>query len=165
MKERNGKFSIDGVLALVLFGIFALCVLAVLLLGARAYQRLTERGQESYQERTAAQYIVTRVRQADNKGAVSLGSVGSVEALELTEYIDGTAYVTRVYCYDGYICELFSASTLEFQPADGERILSAQSVDFTLEDGLLTAEITGEDGKTVDVCVVMRSGRGAVYEK
>ena len=83
MKDRNGKLSVDGVLALVLFGIFALCVLAVLLLGARGYQRLTERGQNSYNRRTAVQYITTRVHQADALSAVSIGSIGSAEALEL----------------------------------------------------------------------------------
>ena len=162
MKDRNGKLSVDGVLALVLFGIFALCVLAVLLLGARGYQRLTERGQNSYNRRTAVQYITTRVHQADALSAVSIGCIGSAEALELTEIIDGVSYVTRVYYHDGYIRELYSPATLEFQPNDGERILPAAGLDFTLENGLLTAEITEADGQTVEVCVSLRSKGGGL---
>ena len=159
MKDRNGKFSVDGVLALVLFGIFALCVLAVLLLGARGYQRLTQRGQDSYNRRTAVQYITTRVHQADAFSAVSIGSIGSAEALELTETIDGVPYVTHVYYHDGYIRELYSPASLEFQPGDGERILPASGLDFTLENGLLTAEITEADGETVNVSVCLRSSK------
>lgn len=162
MKERNGKFSVDGVLTLVLFGIFALCVLAVLLLGAQSYQRLTQRGQESYDRRTAAQYITTRVHQGDTLSAVSVGSVGSAEALELTETIDGVPYITRVYYHDGYIRELYSPASLSFQPGDGEVILPAAGLDFTLEDGLLTAEITEADGQTVEVCVALRSKGGGL---
>jgi len=162
MKDRNGKLSVDGVLALVLFGIFALCVLAVLLLGARGYQRLTERGQDSYNRRTAVQYITTRVHQGDTLSAVSIGSVGSAEALELTETIDGVQYITRVYYHDGYIRELYSSASLSFQPGDGELILPAAGLDFTLEDGLLTAEITEADGKTVEVCVALRSKGGGL---
>lgn len=54
----------------MLFGVFAGCVLGVLLTGADAYQRLTDRGQETFDERTAAQYLTTRVRQADAAGGV-----------------------------------------------------------------------------------------------
>lgn len=158
MKERSGKFNMEGVLALVLFGIFALCVLGTLLQGVRVYRNLTERGASSYQDRTAAQYLVTRVRQADRPDAVSVGTFGMVEALELTETIDGTEYVTRVYCFDGYIRELFSNASYDFQPFDGECILPAQALDFTLEDGLLTAEITDENGDTLQVCTALRSG-------
>lgn len=157
MKERSGKFSLEGVLALVLFGIFALCILGTLLQGVRVYQTLTERGSASYQDRTAAQYLMTRVRQADAQGSVSVGTFGMVEALELTETIDGTDYITRVYCFDGYIRELFSASSHDFQPFDGECILPAQALDFTLEDGLLTALLTDENGETLQVCAALRS--------
>ena len=158
MKDRNGKFSVDGLLALVLFGIFALCVLAVLLLGARGYQRLTQRGRESYDRRTAAQYIVTRVHQADSRDALSLD--GSI--LELTEVIGGEAYVTRIYCHDGYICELFTPAGTDFLPEAGERILPAQAVEFSLDGGLLTAVITDSSGKPVEVCVTLRSYGGGL---
>ena len=158
MKERNGKFSMEGVLALVVFGIFALCVLGTLLQGVQVYRNLTARGDSSYQERTAAQYLITRVRQADQTGAVSVGTFGMVETLELSEIIDGTEYITRVYCFDGYIRELFSAAAYDFQPFDGECILPAQELDFTLENDLLTAEITDENGNTTQVCALLRSG-------
>ena len=43
MKQRTVKHNIDGLAALLLFGIFAACVLSVLLSGAGAYRRLTQR--------------------------------------------------------------------------------------------------------------------------
>lgn len=159
MKDQHGKFSVDGVLALVLFGIFSLCVLAVLLLGARSYRRLTERGQDSYERRTAAQYIVTRVRQADTRGALSVES-GNV--MELTEVIDGMRYVTYVYCHEGYLHELFAPEGLAFRPDAGEPILPARAVSFTLEDDLLTAVITDSSGRPIEICVILRSYGGGL---
>lgn len=159
-KERSGKLNVEGVLAFLLFGIFALCILGTLMQGVRVYRNLTERGQETYNERTAAQYLVTRVRQADRQGVVSVGTFDTVDALELTETIDGVEYVTRVYCFDGYVRELFSAASYEFHPADGQRILPARALELALEGGLLTAEITDETGEPVQVSVSLRSEGG-----
>ena len=158
MKDRNGKFSVDGVLALVLFGIFALCVLAVLLLGARGYQRLTLRGQNSYDQRTAAQYIITRIHQADRRDAVSLNN----GVLELTEVIDGDTYITRVYCHEGYIRELFTPAALEFSPDAGECVLPAQAIHFQLGGDLLSVVITDSNGEAVTLCVTLRSYGGGL---
>ena len=95
---------IDGLLALLLFGVFAVCVLAVLLTGARAYRGLTQRDQAAYSRRVCVQYIATRVRQADRAEGVSVEPFGEGDALVLSE--DG--YVTRVYHYDGYLMELYA---------------------------------------------------------
>lgn len=61
MREKRVKHHIDGLVALLLFGVFAACVLVVLLTGADAYRRLTERDQAAYERRTGVQYIATRV--------------------------------------------------------------------------------------------------------
>lgn len=164
-KERNGKLSVDGVLALVLFGVFSVCVLLVLLQGARSYERLTTRGQESYDERTAAQYIVTRIRQADACGCVSLGTIDGIQTLELAEVIDGENYTTRVYCYDGYIRELFCADRLSFSAQDGQSILPAKSLAFSIDGDLIAVNIVLENGEEVSFCAAIRSGGGVSDEK
>ena len=161
MKTRKGKFSVDGVLALVLFGVFALCVLAVLLQGAQAYRQMTERGQQSYDRRTAAQYIVTRVRQADAASAVGVTHGNPADVLELRETIDGTEYITRIYCHDGYLRELFSAAALPFEPASGEKILPAEDLELTWQNGLISAVITESGGEMTRLSVALRSGEVA----
>ncbi len=62
MKKRPIQHQLNGLMALLLFGVFAACVLAVLLTGANAYRRLTQRDQEAYLRRTCVQYLATRVR-------------------------------------------------------------------------------------------------------
>lgn len=160
--RREKDHSLNGLLVLLLFGIFAACVLSVLLMGADAYQRLTERDRESYESRTVAQYIATRVRQADRSGGISAGAFGGSDALELWETIDGEAYVTRVYCHDGWLRELFTDASGDFAPEDGEPVLEAESLSVSLSGaGLLTVEITSADGETQQVTLYLRSGKEA----
>ena len=48
LKRQGTQHHIDTLAALLLFGIFAACVLTVLLAGAEAYRRVTERDREAY---------------------------------------------------------------------------------------------------------------------
>ena len=142
MKEKTS--NITELLALAVFTVFTLCILLVLLTGAKGYQKLVDRGRESYEARTAAQYITTRVRQAE---AVTVEPFGGCEALVAWEQIDGETYLTRVYWQDGYIRELFCAEDAALSPEDGEKILEADSLLFSLEKGLLTARIDSRELK------------------
>lgn len=110
MNREQRKTRIESLLALLLFGVFALCVLVVLLTGADAYKGLTERDRTNYDGRTAAQYLTTRVRQADALEGIRLESFAGLDALVVSEDIEGELYETRIYCYDGYIRELFAVA-------------------------------------------------------
>ena len=58
MKQPTMKHNIDGLAALLLFGIFAACVLSVLLSGAGAYRRLTQRDLTAYDRRPGLSIIM-----------------------------------------------------------------------------------------------------------
>ena len=163
MRERTKEFHINGILVLVLFGVFAVSILMVLLTGAGAYRRLTERGQESYTARTIPQYLSTRVRQADAAGRITVGMFDGVETLELREEIDGTCYVTRIYCYEGYLRELFHAEGLEFLPSDGECVMPAEAAEFSLQKQMLSAKITTEKTE-LELSLSLRS-KEVAYEE
>ena len=57
MNETTRKWT--DLMALLVFALFALCVLLVLLTGAKIYRNLVDRSRESYEARTAAQYITS----------------------------------------------------------------------------------------------------------
>lgn len=136
MERKTTK--ITDLLTLLVFTLFALCVLLVLLSGARVYRNLVARGSESYEARTAVQYIATRVRQGETVGVENFGGC---DALVLREQINGRTYATRVYCHGGYLRELFSAEEARLAPEDGEKVIEAESVSFDLEGRLLTARV------------------------
>lgn len=149
MKEK--AYKITDLLSLTVLTIFALCALAVLLLGGRVYRNLAEAGEDSYRSRTACQYLTTRVQQA---GKVAVSDFGGADALVIREEIGSRVYLTRIYCHDGWLRELYCAETADLQPADGEKILEADNLNLSLEDGLLTAEIDGSS-----LILRLRSGR------
>ena len=88
MREHSRKHDLSSLLVLLLFAVFAVCILAVLLTSADTYRRLSDRDQDSYDRRTAAQYITTKVRQADRQDTVSVRAFDGQDALVLTDEID-----------------------------------------------------------------------------
>ena len=151
----------DALLVLVLFGVFAVCILLVLLTGADAYRRLAGRDQRSYDRRTVEQYLTTRVRQADRLGGVAVERFGETDALVLYEQIDGEEYRTLVYCHEGWLRELFALAEGDFAPEDGEKVLQARGLSLGQQGRLLTAELTDPAGETQRVTLYLRSGEGA----
>ena len=160
MKMKEQKRKADAVLVLVLFGVFAVCILSVLLTSADAYRRLAERDEQSYDQRVVTQYLATRVRQGDEAGRIAVESFDGVDALVLQEEIDGYVYETRVYCYEGYLRELFAGEGEQFVPGDGEQILRAESMALTLENQVITAEVTDPNGQLQTMTLYLRSGEG-----
>lgn len=154
MKRQGTKHQVDGLLMLLLFGVFAVCVLAVLLTGARAYRGLTERDQAAYDRRTCVQYIATRVRQGDMEGGVTVEPFRDVTALCMAQ--DG--YVTRVYWHDGYLMELYTSEDAELYPEDGEKIMPLESLELALEERLLRLEIGSAGGAVDTLYLSLRSG-------
>lgn len=165
MRRKTEQHHRDGVLALLLLAVLAICVLSVLMTGADSYRRLTERDGASYRQRTVLQYVATRLRSADALHAARVGGFDGASAPEgdtllLAETIDGRDYLTRIYWYDGAVRELFGAADGDFAPEDGEEILPADALSFTLRGGLLT--VTAEEGgAAASLCLKVRSGEVA----
>jgi len=163
MKDERKTQSIGSLAALVLFAVFAVCVLAVLLTGAGTYRRLTERDQAAFDSRTAVRYVTTRVRQVDRAAGLSLRKIDSLDALVLTEEIDGEPYETWIYCYDGQLRELFVRGGTQVQPESGETILAMESLTVDWDDscaGRLLVGIETENGRE-ELVLFLRSGEGA----
>ena len=160
-RQRQRKHQIDGLITLVLFGVFAGCVLSVLLTGAKVYRDLTAEGQAAYGRRICAQYIATKVRQVPSGSALRVETSDGIDILSYSEEIGGETYITSVYCSDGWVRELFTFEGAEFLPEDGERIVEAEQVRFSLEDGLLRVEIEGADGSGTELALALRGGAGA----
>lgn len=159
MRKRSGKRSISSLATLLLLGVFAAGILSVLLSGAAAYRRLTERDRLAYDSRTCLQYLATKVRQAPS--VVELSGFGEAVSLVIREEIDGAAYCTRIYCHDGWLMELFTVADGDFEPRDGEKIMEARSLALTRMGDLLRVEIVDGNGREGTIMLHPRSGEGA----
>lgn len=156
MKKRN----LSGVLVLLLFAVFAVTVLLVLLSGADTLRNLTQRDQTTHSQRTAVQYLTTRIRQADVSGAVSADNATEVSTLILTETISGQQYQTRVYCYEGYLREMFCQAGAGLPPEFGEEILPMAGFTVSCEDNLVRATLEMTDGSQQPLLLLLRSREG-----
>lgn len=147
MNEQYKMRSLSTVAALLCLAVFAVGILSVLLGGVRAYTRMTQRDQIAYENRSAVQYFATKVRQISGSEAVSVAPFGDGQALVIADVVDGDMYLTRIYCYQGWLMELYSAPG-NFNLEDGEKLLPLKGLELALEGRLLTAVYTAEDGTT-----------------
>ena len=139
---------------LVLFAVFACCVVIVLLFGADIYQGLAQRDRESYQRRTAVQYLTTKVHQAENGNAVAVSSFGDGDSLVIAETIHNLPFRTEIYCHEGWLMELFTAAGAGLTPADGSKVLPATHFTarqegtlhhLTVDDQTFTLHLRGQE--------------------
>ena len=148
-----------------MFAVFAACVVMVLLFGAESYRGLSHRDRQSYQQRTAVQYLTTRIRQSDADGMVFVGDFDTAQpnaagdTLFICEMLNGRTYYTRVYCHEGYLCELFAEASEAFEPGDGQRVLQAEGLQITQQGQVLTMKLTFADGETAVFRVTCRAGK------
>lgn len=166
-RERTGTHHIDVLAALLLLCAFAMCILSVLMAGTRSYRSLTARDQAVFARTSRTLYISTRIHRAESRAAVSFGNeetadaaAGTIDTIRLSETIGGEEYVTRIYCYDGWIRELFSRADLRFDPRAGEKVSEAISMEVSSMEAASAAvnDDSEEAGKGPVMRVVIDGG-------
>ncbi len=163
MKTNRRKIDASFLAPLLLFTIFTLCVVLVLLMGAKVYETAVDRDQRSFDHRTAVQYLSNRVRQLDCDGAWFVGDFYEAQPQEagntlyFREIFRDEVYYTRIYCHDGYLYELSSIADGSFEPTDGEKILAMNALQFSKENGMLKIHFRHTDGKTAELFLALRS--------
>ena len=160
--KNNGHRNISRLLGLLVFALFALCVAAVLLTGAGTYRNLTRRGSEAHNQRLAVRYLTTRFQQAP---AVRVEDFHGLQALTVREQFGGKTYLTRVYCHDGSLRELFSAENAQVSPGDGEILLEVENLTFSQTEDLLTVEVTLPDGSIQKLLLALPEWKEGPYEE
>lgn len=164
MKSEIKKPNISSIFPLLSFAVLAACIVIVLILGARLYSRANQRDSADYYHRTVTGYVTTRISQSAVAGRFFVGDFHEGTPKETgdtffyTEGIGGVLYVTRLYCHEGGLYELYSSTDTKLDPEDGERVLPLNSLHFTVTDGLLTAQIVFEDGQQATLHFSLRTG-------
>ena len=141
MKNKSENHYIDGILTMLVFGIFAACIVLALLSGAGVYKRLTAANLSSYNQRTCLQYLSTKLRTAESPDSVHIASLGGVDALAISETINGDGFTTYIYSYDGWLMELYCLDGINAGPDAGEKLMESGPVDFAIENSLVTISL------------------------
>ena len=153
------------VAALALTCVFGVTMLLGVLAGASLYQRVGDRVAAGAEERVGLTYITAKIHGFDALGtdgvsAVQAGSLrDGTDALFLLEDIDGVAYETILYVYDGQLMEMLCMRGAQLDPAHGQAIGPARSLEILQpEKDLLRLVYTGTDGTARTADVFLRSG-------
>ena len=148
MDKKQPHFHSSILPVLLLPAVFALCLLGVLLTGAEVYSTLTENSASHHACRTASGYLSTRLKQSNG---VYAEDFDGVTALVFPEEVDGKTYITRIYCYNGWLRELFTAENGNFSPKDGEKLLEMDTLSVIMEENRILLEFTlpGEQPRQV----------------
>ena len=115
---------------LLLCCIFAISVLAVLLLGVDVYRGIAQSSMTGYSERTCLAYIAAKVRHNDSVNSVTVSDIRGVPALQFSHEFDGRQYLTSIYLWNGQMRELFHDASIILPPDVGNPIGAAEILDF-----------------------------------
>ena len=142
----SDRLTIDAAVVFALFAVFTVAVLLVLLLGAGVYRSTAAGISDSYSERTAEAYLISKVRHADATGAdgsplVKVARFGDTDTLALYEEYGGVRDVTYIYWRDGWLCELYAGADDALDPSLGERIIAAEKFAAALDGSVLSMDI------------------------
>ena len=82
MKERTNR--VNGLLMLIVYGIFALFSLLLVVVGARVYRNVVSTGRENTQTRAAFSYVANKIRMSTRfSGTLRLEEEDGMEVLVL----------------------------------------------------------------------------------
>ena len=141
MRKSLVQHSISGVFVFALLGLFAIFSTVMVLFGMKVYRATTERAGVHNASRVASAYLRSMLRSGDEAQAVCLETLDGVDTLTLMTEYDGDKFATRIYAWDGMLCEWFTEAAEPFSPEDGESICEAEAMTVSAEDGLLTVRV------------------------
>jgi len=143
----QSKKHILSLAPLILFFVLAVCILYVSVMGINISKSISARNSSSYALRTAYNYTSVKVQSANSKNDIFTEDFGGYDTLVIKEAHNGKDYLTRIYCCDGYLRELFCAADATLSPADGEKLLKLNDMSISNEDDVLNIRFTESGGK------------------
>ena len=142
--------------------LFAALSIALIVLGAQAYQAISETAYQNAQLRTTVGYVLSRVQGLDRAGAIRIEDVQlngqNICVLLLSEEIDGEIYETRMYCANGMLREQTVPQEIPLADVqDGERIADLSAFGAQMEGNLLTFAFTKTNGECITLHAALYS--------
>lgn len=157
-RRSEKKHVIDLLFPLAVFFVLAASSVALVVLASGLYSKQVKESENSYSGRTALAYVVEKVHQSDENGAVDAGKFDGADALVIRQNYDQKEYVTYLYAYDGYLRELFIQQGIEAKATDGRKILEIANFEVVkMQDGIFRLYCENENGEKTDTFVSVKS--------
>ncbi len=146
MGKRRNAWIANYASMLSLLCVFIIGSLILMNVGVHVYKNIVENNAENFRLRASLSYVATKVRQYDMADTISVQEEDGVPMLVFQEELEGTKYLTRIYCYDGNMMELFQEEGLEHDLNDGFEIMELDDLQIEQQGNqiFLTAMDGGE---------------------
>lgn len=155
----NRSHSIAGLFVYLLLGLFAVLSLALVLLGIKTYASASEMSAAHNNERILTNYVRTLLRGADGESEIYTETAEGIPMLTLKSGSGEDVYYTRLYAFEGHLCESFTAAELGFDPNNGEQLCECAAFVPTVENGVVTLVFTEASGTERTVYAALKAGR------
>ena len=156
--KRSSNYTVDSVFILALMALFGIISVYVIMIGAKQYKSIADRMSQNYETRTVASYLEEKLSQSDVSGSADVVMLDSVEALVLTDNINGQLYNTYIYAYDGYLLEITVSDGTEVSPGSGQKLIETGSLKMDMvSSNLFHFTITDTTGKDYSLFVSLKS--------
>ena len=131
------------VLNLLLFSMYAVCLIVTIIFGAKVYNSIVKNKEESFNKTVAVSYITTKIRNCNEKSnTIKVSNVDGGEAIVISEEIDGESFETWLYVRNGFLCELFVPVGSDINPMAGTDIIPLEELRAEIKDNLLAISAT-----------------------
>ncbi len=159
MNQKQDQHIVDVLFVIGLFCIFALSSIFLISVGANIYRKTVTHMNENFNTRTSLSYVVEKIRQADTEGVVSVGTFEGNPAVILSSEVNGTAYHTYIYEYQGMLKELMERNDTTLPASAGQDILAMEQFELTaVHDHLVRCSMKTPEENTISFYICIRSG-------
>lgn len=141
-RGRTMADTASAVGSMLLFVLFAICMLMAVAVAADTYGRIKNGYQQSLGTAASMKYVSNKLRSAD-----------SVTLLDSGAAVENGGMISVIYC-DGGLYEKSAASGDDISPSGGDRISDIDSMSITEHDGLY--EITVVSGGQMSSMLVRK---------
>ena len=171
-KKQAPPMRIQNVFIFMLLAVFAISAIFLTALAAQVYRDAVQVSEEN-NARRVVDAIVRGAARSEDAGIVSIREEGGTETVEEDGTIstdrgitvltfandyDGEIYLRRLFCYDGWLRESFTAEEYGFSPDMGDPLVEITSFEPELEGNPLEATVVTKEGTETKISVHLWAG-------
>ena len=154
---EHRKHKIDLIFIVTLAGIFFICSITFIVLGANFYANTVSSNQDSFQIRTASLYFTQKIRQNGKPDSVQLTSMKDGSQALVLKNGD---YETWIFLADGQLKEATVKQGTTVTESFGQPVLSLRSLKFEpRKSNLLRVTAVAPEGTVSQVDLLLRTSQ------
>lgn len=156
------RHSLDLVVVVSLFCVYAACAFMLCAIGAQVYRGTADTMGHNYNGRTSVLYLAEKIRHNDLEGSVRVDAVNGIDALVLIERQSGRNFETWLFVQDRILYEGVFAPGTTPDVALCQPLLPMDSMTVSISQTngqLVSVSFVAVDGKTNSIDLWLRTAR------